>query len=57
MKTEELFENTPFVNEECGDTMWNDENLNPPKGKEEKSPEPETFGKETVQDSSTSGGM
>ncbi|MCF2489191.1 pyridoxamine 5'-phosphate oxidase family protein [Dyadobacter sp. CY347] len=25
---------TPFVNEECGDTMWNDENLNPPKKQE-----------------------
>ena len=25
----------PFVNEECGDTMWNEENLNPPKSKDE----------------------
>jgi|GEM_PF-6559479 len=25
----------PFVNEECGDTMWNEENLNPPKSRDE----------------------
>ena len=53
MNTNELSEHVPFVNEECGDTMWNDENLNPPKGKEQKSLEPEDLRKETRQDSST----
>lgn len=31
METEYWPDETPFVNEECGDTMWNEENLNPPK--------------------------
>jgi predicted pyridoxine 5'-phosphate oxidase superfamily flavin-nucleotide-binding protein len=31
MKTEYWPDETPFVNDECGDSMWNDENLNPPK--------------------------
>ncbi|WP_254560966.1 hypothetical protein [Dyadobacter diqingensis] len=38
MKTIELFDEMPFVNEECGDTMWNEENLNPPKSSDNKSP-------------------
>jgi predicted pyridoxine 5'-phosphate oxidase superfamily flavin-nucleotide-binding protein len=31
MTTQYWPDETPFVNDECGDTMWNDENLNPPK--------------------------
>ena len=31
MKMNDLSDEMPFVNEECGDTMWNEENLNPPK--------------------------
>lgn len=38
MKTIELFDEMPFVNEECGDTMWNEENLNPAKSSDNKSP-------------------
>ena len=34
MNTEYWPDETPFVNEECGDTMWNDENLNPPQKQE-----------------------
>ena len=36
METTDVFEYTPFVNEECGDTMWNEENLNPPKSSAKK---------------------
>lgn len=36
METNYLPDEAPFVNEECGDTMWNDENLNPPRSNSEK---------------------
>ena len=36
METLGWFDEMPFVNEECGDTMWNEENLNPPKSGENK---------------------
>lgn len=36
METLGWFDEMPFVNEECGDTMWNEENLNPPKSGEDK---------------------
>jgi hypothetical protein len=54
MKTIELFDETPFVNEECGDTMWNEENLNPSKSNDEKSPLLGDSTIEIVQSSSTS---
>ena len=53
MKTIELFDETPFVNEECGDTMWNEENLNPPKSNEDKRPVLEVLKIETEHNSST----
>ena len=53
MKTIELFDETPFVNEECGDTMWNEENLNPSKSNDEKSPLLEPSIIKIVQSSST----
>ena len=37
METKDLPEEAPFVNEECGDTMWNEENLNPPRSYGKKS--------------------
>ncbi|MCE7065105.1 hypothetical protein [Dyadobacter sp. CY326] len=45
METKDFFDEMPFVNEECGDTMWNEENLNPPTSKKEKLPavEPGTW--------------
>ncbi|WP_221393650.1 hypothetical protein [Dyadobacter sp. NIV53] len=55
MKMNELFDEAPFVNEECGDTMWNDENLNPPKSDSGKSLPEEGIKSEAEQDSSASG--
>jgi len=52
MKTNQLFDEIPFVNEECGDTMWNDENLNPPGSNNETRPSSEGLKVETAQDSS-----
>lgn len=55
MKTEYWNEETPFVNEECGDTLWNDENLNPPKSNDMKQLSLEDVTTEPGQDLSTSG--
>ena len=53
MNMNDLSDETPFVNEECGDTMWNDENLNPPAIKDRKPILLEYLITEAVQDSST----
>lgn len=53
MKINDLYDEAPFVNEECGDTMWNDENLNPPKSDSWKSLPKEGIKSETEQDTST----
>lgn len=53
MKINDLSDEIPFVNEECGDTMWNDENLNPPKNNSGKQLTEEDKKLETGQDSLT----
>lgn len=56
MKTIEVFDEMPFVNEECGDTMWNEENLNPPKSNDNKSPLSEDSIIKIVRNSSVANG-